>query len=146
MGKILNICDIYSAYEDETGEYPIVPNNSEQTYVELLFKAKFVGGNILYKHGLFDWKIEVEDLQGPIGKCMYKRKTIIIDKSWLWLTTEDMLEDTIFHEVAHALCPGHGHDEVWQAMALEIGCNGQEFAVFTVKKNEGFTCQIIYGD
>src|SRR6185369_17904164 len=30
--------------------------------------------------------------------------------------------NTIKHEVAHALTPGHGHDEIWAAKAHELGC------------------------
>jgi len=33
--------------------------------------------------------------------------------------------DTILHEIAHALTPGHGHDSVWKAKCREIGCKDE---------------------
>jgi hypothetical protein len=33
--------------------------------------------------------------------------------------------DTILHEIAHALTPGHNHDSVWRAKSIEIGCDGK---------------------
>jgi hypothetical protein len=33
--------------------------------------------------------------------------------------------DTILHEIAHALTPGHHHDQVWKRVARSIGANGE---------------------
>jgi predicted SprT family Zn-dependent metalloprotease len=41
------------------------------------------------------------------------------------LNTEARIENTILHEIAHALVGcGHGHDLTWKRMALAIGCDG----------------------
>lgn len=41
--------------------------------------------------------------------------------------------DTILHEIAHALTPGHNHDAVWQTKAVEIGCDGKRCYGFDVR-------------
>lgn len=38
--------------------------------------------------------------------------------------TEDEIMETLLHEIAHALTPGHGHDRVWKAKCIEIGGKG----------------------
>jgi Zn finger protein HypA/HybF involved in hydrogenase expression len=41
------------------------------------------------------------------------------------LNSEQEVKNTLLHEIAHALVgPHHGHDRVWRAKALELGCNG----------------------
>ena len=40
------------------------------------------------------------------------------------LNDEKEVTNTILHEIAHALTPGHHHDRVWKAKAREIGCTG----------------------
>tara|TARA_R100000152_G_C6741643_1_gene165439 strand:- start:429 stop:917 length:489 start_codon:yes stop_codon:yes gene_type:complete len=40
---------------------------------------------------------------------------------------ESEFRNTVLHEIAHVLTPGHGHDATWQRVALEIGCNGERY-------------------
>ena len=36
------------------------------------------------------------------------------------------IDDTLLHEIAHALVgKAHGHDQVWQAKAVALGCSGR---------------------
>jgi hypothetical protein len=144
MGKIVNKFGCYIAYEDEHGEHLVVPNNSIQTYAALQLRAVWIGGNIISEYNLPDWHIEVADLQSALGLCDYERKTIMIDKSRFWLLSWEQLKEIILHEVAHALCPGHGHDEVWKAKAIEIGCSGQQFARYNLKKIKDDAYQVLY--
>ena len=37
------------------------------------------------------------------------------------------IKNTVLHEIAHALTPGHNHDHVWQAKAVSIGCDGERY-------------------
>lgn len=78
----------------------------------------------LDKYALLDWKVRItSDPNLPfLGLCMYRDKTIMLNGHHIDIHPEAEVIDTIYHEVAHALTPGNGHNEVWAAKAREIGC------------------------
>jgi hypothetical protein len=78
----------------------------------------------LDKHGLKDWGVRIssDPNQPYLGLCMYRDKVIIINAHHADIHPDAEIIDTIKHEVAHALMPGHGHDSVWADKAREIGC------------------------
>lgn len=78
----------------------------------------------LTKHGLTNWGVRLTtDPNKPfLGLCSYKDKVIILNAFHIDIHPDDEIFNTIRHEVAHALCPQHGHDEFWSAKANEIGC------------------------
>ena len=64
------------------------------------------------------------------GSCQYRRVSIFSDdvrgvitlsKHLVLLNDEEVVLDTILHEIAHALTPFHGHDATWKRKCLEIG-------------------------
>jgi predicted SprT family Zn-dependent metalloprotease len=60
------------------------------------------------------------------GICRYARKRIELSVSYCLRATRTQIEDTLLHEIAHAIVgQGHHHDTVWQAKAREIGCSGE---------------------
>lgn len=78
----------------------------------------------LIKHGLKDWGVRIssDPNQPYLGLCMYRDKVIIINAFHCDIHPDKEVIDTIYHEVAHALCPGQGHNDVWATKAREIGC------------------------
>lgn len=92
-----------------------------------LLDADCLAWDLLEEHGLVDqfWTFRFDDAQRRFGQCSYADKRITASRHLTRLNPESELRDTILHEIAHALVgPGHGHDEVWKAKAIEIGCNG----------------------
>lgn len=79
----------------------------------------------LDKYNLSDWHVRLTS--GPnqsfLGLCVYKDKCIIINAYHVDIHPTNEVINTILHEVAHALCPGQGHNEVWENKVRELGCD-----------------------
>jgi predicted SprT family Zn-dependent metalloprotease len=88
--------------------------------------AKIMAINLLQEFKLLDsgWYFTFDSAKRRFGCCSYRMKCISLSKYLVLINDEARVKDTILHEIAHALTPGHGHDKVWKAKAIEIGCNG----------------------
>ena len=75
-------------------------------------------------YGLKNWGVRLTtDPTLPfLGKCMYQDKVIILNAHHIDIHPAAEVQDTILHEIAHALMPGYGHNEKWAEKAREIGC------------------------
>ncbi|WP_028637467.1 SprT-like domain-containing protein [Nocardioides sp. URHA0032] len=90
-----------------------------------LTAAAQLGRALLDEHGLQDWRLAFDRAKRRAGVCRSDRKEIGLSGPLTALHPEAEVRDTILHEIAHALVgPRHGHDEVWRATALRIGCTG----------------------
>ena len=71
-----------------------------------------------------------------LGKCIIELSKHYVEG--LEPTEENVLcmIDTIKHEIAHALTPGHHHDHVFQAKCREIGCSSATSKKTNRKKPE----------
>jgi predicted SprT family Zn-dependent metalloprotease len=68
------------------------------------------------------WKFQFDRSVRRFGLCRHGRQTISLSKHLAQLNDEAEVEDTILHEIAHALVgPGNGHNAVWKAMCVKIG-------------------------
>lgn len=79
----------------------------------------------LNRNGLHHWHIRLTtSLQGNfLGMCSYKDECLILSAHHIDIHPDEEIINTIRHEIAHALTPGHRHDEVWASKAREIGCD-----------------------
>ena len=80
----------------------------------------------LIQHGLMDWHVRLTtDVNRPfLGLCSHKDKCIILNAHHMDIHADPDVINTIKHEVAHALAGiGHGHNEIWQDKAREVGCD-----------------------
>jgi hypothetical protein len=79
----------------------------------------------LNKYGLTNWSVRLNQDSNShfLGLCSHKDKCIILSAHHIDMHPDADVKNTGLHEVAHALTPGHGHDEVWAAKAKEIGCD-----------------------
>jgi predicted SprT family Zn-dependent metalloprotease len=91
-----------------------------------LTDAKNLALNLMKQHDLLDmgWTFEFDNARRRFGVCRYRTKRIGLSMHLVSLNDEARVKNTILHEIAHALTPGHGHDYVWRRKAIEIGCDG----------------------
>jgi len=92
-------------------------------------KAKALAETLMTEHGLLGWTLKLDTAKCRLGVCRYFKKQIGLSKAYIELNDEEVIKNTILHEIAHALVgPGHGHDRVWKRQAKAIGCNGDTCA------------------
>lgn len=99
-----------------------------------LLHAREIAIELMEKYGLIDkgWKFRWDNAKRRFGICIYSKfdsgrgGIIGLSQYLVDLNNEENVVDTILHEIAHALVGrGHGHDAIWKAKAIEIGCDGQ---------------------
>lgn len=91
-----------------------------------LKSAEQLAIQLMNQHGLIEqgWRLQFDNAKRRFGVCSYRRKIIGLSSTLVQLNDEAHVRNTILHEIAHALTPGHHHDYVWKRKAIEIGCTG----------------------
>lgn len=87
-----------------------------------------IAKDLMTKHGLIEqgWKFLFHDTISAMGWCSYKKKEISLNTFFVENESKFEVVDTILHEIAHALVgSGNGHNKIWKAKAIEIGCTGE---------------------
>lgn len=83
---------------------------------------------LLQEHGLVEWRYVRNDrMTQTAGRCKYYARVIELAGWFLDHNTEEEIMQTLLHEIAHALTPGHKHDRVWAAKCRELGGNGETY-------------------
>lgn len=87
--------------------------------------AQRLASELMSEHGLKDWTLVFDSAKSRAGVCRASRKQIGLSRHLTVLHSEAEVRDTVLHEIAHALVgSGHGHDAVWRATAVRLGCSG----------------------
>jgi predicted SprT family Zn-dependent metalloprotease len=77
-------------------------------------------------HHLEYWSFQFDHATKRAGCCNYRERVISLAQAYARSAADEEIDDTILHEIAHALVgKAHGHDQVWQATAVALGCSGQ---------------------
>ena len=100
--------------------------------------ARRLGRELLDQHGLDEWTLVFDRAKVRAGVCRHAVRQIGLSAPLTALHSEAEVRDTILHEIAHALVGSrHGHDRVWRATALRIGCSGQRLTDPDTPRVEG---------
>lgn len=97
---------------------------------------------LMYQHGLIaeNWRFSWDRAKKRLGCCKYREREISMSKLLTPGQTLAQIQNTILHEIAHALVGHkHGHDHVWQAKAIEIGCDGKRCGTVDPESRPAYT-------
>jgi hypothetical protein len=102
----------------------------------LLFRFAEKRANELIKnHGLLEkgWTFKWNKNKRSFGICRYQQKRIELSAILTVHQTVDQVEDTLIHEIAHALTPGNGHGTQWKAVASKLGARPERVGYLSDK-------------
>jgi len=106
--------------------YSVRRNDRGEKNLQRLTSIADLADKLLAAHGLDEWRFIFDDATKRGGLCSSANKMISMSEQFCLKVDDAEVEDTILHEIAHALVGvEHGHDAIWRAKALEIGCSGE---------------------
>ncbi len=89
---------------------------------ERSLRARELALRLMAQYGLHEWFFAFNARKKQLGLTYEEQKTIALSYHLCELNPLEVVEDTIRHEIAHALVGvAHGHDTVWQKKARDLG-------------------------
>jgi predicted SprT family Zn-dependent metalloprotease len=112
-------------------------------------EIKILALKLMKQHGLLakGWKFKFDNAHERSGACKVLTKIITLSRKYMSSYDLEEINDTILHEIAHALIEPltidyiwkHGsHNDMWKQKAIEIGCNPKSvnnYKEFQIKNN-----------
>ncbi len=97
----------------------------EDTDLNHLYVIHTFATDLLEEFGLIEkgWTVVWDRSKKRAGQCRPSEKHISLSAPLMAIWTLEQAEDTIRHEIAHALTLGHGHDRIWKLTCLEVGAD-----------------------
>jgi predicted SprT family Zn-dependent metalloprotease len=71
------------------------------------------------------WNVTTNRRKKAAAVCNYTYRQIELSMYVIPSLLDSSVKDSIIHEIAHALCPGENHNNVWKRKCIELGGNGQ---------------------
>lgn len=96
-----------------------------------LMTAQARAVKVMVEHGLFEkgWTFSFDRATSRLGQTDFGKKRITISRYFTGAATEEEFEQTLIHELAHALLPPFAkHGELWKRTAKELGYTGKRLA------------------
>lgn len=91
----------------------------------MLTQIESLAKQLMHRHGLIEqgWKFDWNKRKSSFGLCDSRNRMIYLSAPLTPLRKIENIENTIKHEIAHALvgCE-HGHNYIWKRKSRELGC------------------------
>lgn len=95
---------------------------------EYLKETFLVGGKMVCAHDL-GYRFEFMKSKNTLGQCNYSRKVVRLSESYVLNNSEELVTDTILHELAHVfdyhVYGNRGHGYTWKSVCREVGAKPQ---------------------
>lgn len=90
--------------------------------------ARIMAKRLMEQHGITreGWRLELDNAVRRLGATHYHTRRITLSKHLIALNTEDIVRQTVLHEIAHVLAgPTAGHGPEWRRLARSLGHSGE---------------------
>lgn len=102
---------------------------------------------LIEKYLLYRWTIKFNYSRIFFGKCVFREKTIYLSKLFIEVNSDEEVEKTLLHEIAHALAyefdEETGHGESWKKYCQILGTPAEEFVDSSVIPSKGCKFKIV---
>lgn len=90
--------------------------------------AREIVSHLMELHLSEEWTAEYDQSLRHAGTCNGVTRVLTFSLKIAEHVPESEFIDTVVHEIAHALTPGHKHDAVWKRTARSLGGSGERLS------------------